>query len=69
MSVNYEPVKMSVEALDDLQDTERGMGKVLVAVEPTTSQSAYARLTGPELRQLQETEKRLGCIVLAFDNT
>ena len=55
---------LSGEQLARLQQLERELGHVLVAVEP---QTRTAELSQDELRRLQEAEREMGLILLAYD--
>lgn len=53
------------EQLAKVQQLEREIGRVVVAVEPQTTP---AELSQNQLRRLQDAEKEMGLILLAYDN-
>lgn len=53
------------DQLAKVQQLEREIGRVVVAVEPQTTP---AELTQDQLHRLQEVEKEMGLILLAYDN-
>jgi hypothetical protein len=55
---------LSGEQLAKVQQLEREIGRVVVAVEP---QTVPAELSQDELRRLQAIEKEMGLILLAYD--
>lgn len=63
MSVNYEPAQINDSQLNQLQQLEKSLGTVLVAVEAA---SEFAELSTAELEQLQKTEREMGCVLLAY---
>ena len=55
---------LSGEQLAKLQQLERELGRVVVAVEPQTKP---AELSQDELRRLQQVEREMGLILVAYD--
>ncbi len=54
------------EQLTEVETLEDHLGVWVVAVEP---KSRFANLTGDQLRRLQEKEKEMGVILLAYDRS
>ena len=64
MASKYQPANISDQELDQIKDLEQDMEKVIVAVEPKPQ---FARLSENELTDLQQAEKKLGVVMLAYE--
>lgn len=58
------PAEISDNQLKEIRKLEQDLDKVLVAVEP---EPQFAELSGEELTSLQNAEKELGVVMLAYE--
>jgi len=65
MASQYQPAQISNQELEQIKNLEEDLDKVIVAVEP---EPKFATLSKSELASLQNTEKKLGVVMLAYDN-
>jgi hypothetical protein len=63
-TAHVEYPNLTGEQLAKVQQLEREIGRVVVAVQPQTT---TAELAPDQLRRLQEVEKEMGLILLAYD--
>jgi len=64
MASQYKPATISDNELEEIKSLEKGLEKVIVAVE---KQPSFAELSDAELARLQQAEKKLGVVMLAYD--
>ena len=60
----FRPASLDASGVEALQALEQELGKLVVALEP---ESAVAALDEIEVRKLQEAERRLGVVMVAYD--
>ena len=64
MASQYNPATISDNDLEEIKSLEKGLEKVIVAVE---KQPRLAELSDAELARLQQAEKKIGVVMLAYD--
>ena len=64
MASQYQPADLSDEQLEQIQHLENDLDKVVVAVE---AEPEFAKLSDAELANLQNAEKKMGVIMLAYE--
>ena len=64
MASQYKPATLSDDELEQIKSLEKGLDKVIVAVE---QQPSYADLSDSELAKLKKIEKKLGMVMLAYN--
>lgn len=64
MASQYQPAALSEDELEVIKQLEKGLDKVIVAVE---EQPRFADLTETELARLKQAEKKLDKVMLAYD--
>ncbi len=64
MASQYHPAQISDQELEVIQTLEDDIDKVIVAVEP---EPKFAELSESELANLQQAEKKLGVVMLAYE--
>ena len=66
MASQYKPATISDNDLEQIKSLEKGLDKVIVAVEQKQS---FAELSDAELSELQKAEEKLGVVMLAYNQT
>ena len=66
MTAHYQPALISDQDLQTIQNLEDNLNKVIVAIEP---EPKFAELSESELTNLQQTEKALGVVMLAYEQS
>jgi predicted phosphohydrolase len=64
MASQYKPASLSDNELEEIKELEKGLDKVIVAVEQPP---IFADLSDTELARLRQAEKKLGKVMLAYD--
>ena len=66
MASQFKPASLSDDELEEIKNLEKGLDKVIVAVE---QQPSFADLSDTELAKLKKAEKNLGMVMLAYDQS
>ena len=64
MNLEYSPAEVDETKLDKIKKLEASTGTVIVALEPA---ARFARLTREQLDELQNTERELGVVMVAYE--
>ena len=63
---HYQPALISDQDLQTIRNLEDNLNKVIVAIEP---EPKFAEFSESELTNLQQTEKELGVVMLAYEQS